>query len=112
MAAEDRFPRSQKYDLEWVLANQMGPNVLWLTESLTNVLELAPGSRVLDLGCGRALSSIFLAREFGVQVWAADLWVPPTENLARIREAGLEHQAFPLRLEAHAIPFAEGFFDA
>jgi hypothetical protein len=29
---------------------------------------------VLDLGCGRASSSIFLRREFGVQVWAADLW--------------------------------------
>jgi SAM-dependent methyltransferase len=112
MAAEDLFPRSRRYDLDWVLANQMGPNVLWLTESLTNVLELRPGSRVLDLGCGRALSSIFLAREFDVQVWAADLWISPTENLERIRAAGLEDRVFPLRVEAHALPFAEDFFDA
>ena len=90
----------------------MGPNVLWLTESLTQVMEIAPGSRVLDLGCGRALSSIFLAREFGAQVFAADLWISPTENLGRIREAGLADQVAPLRIEAHQIPFAEGYFDA
>lgn len=53
----------------------MGPNVLWLTEFLGQAMELQPGMRVLDMGCGRALSSIFLAKEFGVQVWAADLWI-------------------------------------
>ena len=56
----DQFPRSAAYDLEWVFENQMGPNVLWLTESLAHSMELKPGMRVLDLGCGRALSSIFL----------------------------------------------------
>ena len=41
-----------------------------------NATGLEPGMRVLDLGCGKGLSSIFLAKEFGVQVWAADLWTP------------------------------------
>jgi cyclopropane fatty-acyl-phospholipid synthase-like methyltransferase len=36
--------------------------------------------RVLDLGCGRAATSIFLRREFGVQVWATDLWTNASEN--------------------------------
>jgi cyclopropane fatty-acyl-phospholipid synthase-like methyltransferase len=45
---------------------------------------------VLDMGCGTALSSIFLAREFGVEVWAVDLWVPPYDNFTRIREARRE----------------------
>jgi SAM-dependent methyltransferase len=105
-------PRSAAYDPEWVLANLMGPNVLWLAESLTDVLPLRPGMRVLDLGCGRAVSSIFFAREFGVQVWAADLWIKPTDNWARVREAGLDDRVFPISAEAHALPFAEGFFDA
>lgn len=26
------FPRASQYDPDWVLAHQMGPNVLWLTE--------------------------------------------------------------------------------
>lgn len=107
-----RYPRSGGYDAAWVLENLMGPNVLWLTEALTHVLDLQPGMRVLDLGPGRCLSSVFLAREFGVQVWAADLWVDPSSNLQRIRAAGCDEHVFPLRAEAHTLPFADGFFDA
>ena len=90
----------------------MGPNVLWLTEALSEVMDLEAGMRVLDLGCGRAASSIFLAREFGVQVIAADLWIAPTENWERIRAAGCESQIVPLHAEAHDLEFAEGYFDA
>ena len=70
----ERFPRSSQYQPEWVLASASGgANALWLTEWFTSAMELRPGMRVLDLGCGRASSSIFLRREFGAQVWAADL---------------------------------------
>src|SRR5262249_7842204 len=58
-----RYTRSNGYDPEWVFQNQMGPHALWLLESLTEVLPIDPGMRVLDLGCGRAMTSIFLARE-------------------------------------------------
>ncbi len=57
-----RYVRSNGYDPQWVVANQMGPNVLWLTESLCEVMRIEPGMKVLDLGCGRAMSSVFLAR--------------------------------------------------
>ena len=106
------FPRSAAYDPRWVMANQMGPNVLWLTEALTQAMDLQPGMRVLDLGCGKAISSIFLAREFGVRVWATDLWIEAGENWDRVRAAGLEDSICPIHVEAHALPFAEGFFDA
>src|SRR5579872_4718892 len=108
----DQFPRAAGYDPRWVLENLMGPNVLWLTEALTQVLDLQPGMRVLDLGCGRAVSSIFLAREFGVQVWATDLWIPASDNWQRIIDAGVEDRVFPIHAEAHSLPFADGFFDA
>jgi cyclopropane fatty-acyl-phospholipid synthase-like methyltransferase len=49
-----------------------------LTEALSQVMTLEPGMRVLDMGCGRAVSSIFLAKEFGLQVWATDLWIAAT----------------------------------
>ena len=75
-------------------------------------MKLEPGMRVLDLGCGTALRSIFLAKEFGLQVWASDLWVSPSDNYKRIREAGIEHTVFPIYAEAHALPFAADFFDA
>ena len=106
------FPRSAKYDPDWVLDNMMGPNALWLTEALAGCMDLSPAMRVLDMGCGTGLSSIFLAKEYGVQVWATDLWIDATDNLERIRAAGVEDRVFPIHAEAHALPFADGFFDA
>ena len=103
------FPRSSQYHPEWVLASVSGgANSLWLTEWLTSALDLRPGMRVLDLGCGRAASSIFLRREFGVQVWATDLWFSVSENIQRIREDGV----FPIHADARSLPFATEFFDA
>src|SRR5215216_5386217 len=109
----ERFPRASQYHPEWVLANASGgANSLWLTEWLASALDLRPGMRVLDLGCGRASSSIFLRREFGVQVWATDLWFSATENIQRIRDAGVEDGVFPIHADARSLPFAAGFFDA
>ncbi|MFC7622109.1 SAM-dependent methyltransferase [Microlunatus sp. GCM10028923] len=107
----DRYPRSSTYDTVWVSLNLMGPNSLWLMEDLAEGLDLHEGDRVLDLGCGSAITSIFLAREYGVRVTAADLWIDPTENQARIDEAGVGHLVTPLRVEAHALPFAHESFD-
>jgi SAM-dependent methyltransferase len=108
-----RFPRSSRYHPDWLLAGaSSGANSLWLTEWLAPAMELRPGMRVLDLGCGRASTSIFLRREFGVQVWATDLWFSASENIQRIRDAGVEDGVFPLHADARALPFAAEFFDA
>ena len=108
----DGLPLSAKYDPEWMLANNMGPCAVWLTEALCQTMQLEPGMRVLDMGCGKAMSSVFLAREFGVQVWANDLWIQATDNQRRIEEAGVADRVFPVHAEAHALPYAEEFFDA
>jgi len=111
--ASERFPRSSRYNPEWVIASASGgANSLWLTEWLAEGLDLRPGMRVLDLGCGRAASSIFLRREFGVQVRATDLWFSASENLQRIRDAGVEDGVFPIHADARSLPFAAEFFDA
>jgi SAM-dependent methyltransferase len=118
MMADDRlisqrFPRASAYHPDWVLAGVSGAaNPLWMTEWLAEALDLRPGMRVLDLGCGRALSSVFLRREFGVQVWATDLWFGAAENLQRIRDAGVEDSVFPIHADARSLPFAPEFFDA
>lgn len=86
-----------KYAPEWALANaSSGSHSLWIAEWLSAALDYRPGMRVLDLGCGRAMSSIFLHREFGVQVWATDLWFSASENLERIRDAGAAEAVFPI----------------
>lgn len=112
MLKNDRFPRSNRYNPAWIAENPAGANPLWLAEWLCERIRLEPDSRVLDLGCGRAKSSIFLAREYGVQVWATDLWTGATETMARVRDAGLTDRVFPIHADARQLPFAGGFFDA
>src|SRR6185503_5507390 len=108
----DRFPRASRYHPDWVLAAVSGAaNALWITEWLAEAMDLRPGMRVLDLGCGRAMSSVFLRREFGLQVWATDLWFSASENLQRIRDAGVADGVFPIHADARSLPFAAEFFD-
>jgi SAM-dependent methyltransferase len=109
----NQFPRSSKYNPDWIIAGLSGAaNPLWLAEWLAEAVDLRPGMRVLDLGCGRACSSIFLHREFDVEVWATDLWFGASENLRRIKDAGVDRHVFPIRANARALPFAMEFFDA
>lgn len=110
--ASDQFPLSSKYNPEWIKAGVSGgANPLWMTEWLCRELNLQPGMRVVDLGCGRAISSIFLHKEYGVQVWAVDMLFSPSENFERIKDAGVEDHVFPLRADARLLPFANAFFD-
>ena len=107
-----KYARANKYDYDWIAENWMGPNPLYLAEELCDNLDLRPGMRVLDMGCGKGCSSVFLAKEYGVTVFANDLWIPATENLRRFEAAGVSGSVYPIQAEAHALPYAEGFFDA
>ncbi len=109
----DRFPRSAKYNPEWVLAGISGAaNPLWMAEWLAEAIALRPGMRVLDLGCGRGLSSVFLRREYGVEVWAYDLWFSAEERMQRARDAGVGDGVHALHGDARRLPFEAEFFDA
>jgi len=107
-----RYIKTEKYDSNWIEENWMGPNPLWLLEDLCDHLDLHPGMKVLDMGCGKGLTSIYLAKEYGVTVFANDLWISATDNLHRFEEAQVSDKVFPIHAEAHALPYAEGFFDA
>lgn len=90
----------------------MGPNSMMLLEELLADIPLNPRMRVLDLGCGNGLTSIFLAKEYGVQVFALDLWVSATDNYRRFQEAGVDDMVIPIHGNALDMPFANEFFDA
>jgi len=106
------YPKTEKYDAAWIEKNWMGPNPLCLAEDLCGHLDLKPGMKVLDLGCGKGLTSIFLAKEYGVTVFATDLWISASDNMRRFEEAGASDKIIPIHAEAHDLPYAEGFFDA
>ncbi len=69
------YKRSNKYDMEFLKTNMMGPNCVKIIEELTNKMEITSNMKILDLGCGTGLTSIYLAKEFGATVFAADLWI-------------------------------------
>jgi len=108
----EQFPLLNKYDPMWVLNNSMEPHPLWQTEYLLQAFDLKPGMRVLDLACGKGMTSVFLAKEFGVHVYAVDLWDAPDEKWENAKAHGVEHLITPIQADAKSLPFAPGFFDA
>ena len=107
-----RYPQLRGYTEEEIWRDT-GPGGLYLVSLLAEELDLQRGSLVLDLGCGGAESSLYLAERFGARVFAVDLWRDPTENAAKIERRGHRDNVIPLRLDAaKPLPFADEYFDA
>ena len=105
-------PFTDSYDGNFLLDTMMGPNAMRIMEEMASRLPLSGDMRVLDLGCGKGLSSIFLAEKYGMTVFAADLWITPTENMARFSRLGLQDKIIPLSIDAtKGLPFAHEYFD-
>ena len=68
-----QYPKSQKYE-RLIKEKIMGPNPVKLTEELMTKVVIPKGSLVMDLGSGTGITSVFLAKEYGLRVIAADLW--------------------------------------
>ena len=108
-----QYKRSKRYDVAPIRARIMGPNPIKLEEELLRGHNIPDGSVVMDLGSGQGVTSVFLAKEYGFTVYAADLWSDPGENLRFFAEMGVDKkQLIPIRADATALPFASGFFDA
>ena len=92
----------------------MGPNSLRLMQELLHKhpLPLTAQDELLDLGCGKGLTSYALARETAAHVYAADLWIKPEENAERFREWGVEEKVTPVYADGNALPFAKKQFQA
>ncbi|MCC8194243.1 MAG: methyltransferase domain-containing protein [Deltaproteobacteria bacterium] len=105
-------PFTDQYDMNFLRDTMMGPNAMRITEELASFLPLAPGMRILDLGCGMGISSVLLAEKYGVTVFAADLWISPGENAKRFASLGLDAKIFPFLVDAtKELPFAHEYFD-
>jgi cyclopropane fatty-acyl-phospholipid synthase-like methyltransferase len=107
----DQFISSQS-NVEFLKANMMGPNAMRISEELASFLNIQEGMRVLDLGCGCGLSTLLLIKKFGATVFAADLWISPTENYERFKSIGIDGKAVPVSVDAtKGLPFANNYFD-
>ena len=103
----DRF-MSDDDNIGFLKATMMGPNAMRVSEELSSRLNIDGTMRILDLGCGRGLSSLLLTKKYGASVFAADLWISPTENYERFRSLGIDDRAVPTK----GPTLAHGYFDA
>lgn len=90
----------------------MGPNSLKLLEEMLENCPIGKGSRVMDLGCGKGVTSLFVARETGSQVFATELWTPATENARQFEKWGVDQSVIPIHADANELPYADEYFDA
>jgi len=90
----------------------------WLTidelERFRSWLEVGPGARLLDVGCGSGGLALHLARLTGCEVVGVDLYEEAVADGNRAaREAGLETRASFVQADAsRALPFDYVSFDA
>lgn len=92
----------------------MGPNCVRILEELLDKhpLNLSDNDRVLDLGCGKGLTSFVLAKETSAKVYANDFWVSVEDNKKRFAEWGIENQVVPFCEDANALCFEKKMFQS
>lgn len=108
-----KYMRSEKYCTPELMKMIMGPNPIKLEEELLVEHKIPENAVVCDLGSGQGLTSVFLAKEYGFTVYAADLWSDPAENRTFFDSMGVSpDRLIPVKADATALPFEKGFFDA
>jgi len=104
MADEKNLPLMK--ELLW------GPNGIRQAEELASFFTITPDAKILDLGCGMGVSSLYLAQAHGAQIIAADLFADPTVNNQFFQKLGIADKITPMTLDANLpLPFAKNYFD-
>ena len=104
--------RYERYDFDALADLYSGPDALMLTDELTKEMRLTPEMKVLDLGCGNALSSLFLVKEYGCRVYAVDPKSSSANNYEMAKKQGVEDRLIPFCALADRLPFEKESFDA
>lgn len=100
---------------EYITAEMlMGPNSARILKELLakHPLQLRSKHKILDLGCGKGLTSLILAKETGAKIYANDLWIPAEENQKRFEDWGVDERITPVCEDANNLSFAKKQFDS
>ncbi|MCL2412092.1 MAG: class I SAM-dependent methyltransferase [Treponema sp.] len=107
----NRFVAEEK-NLAFLNATMWGPNGIRQSEELASHFAITKDMKILDLGCGMGLSSLYLAQEYGAEVFATDLYADPTQNHENFQSLGIADKIIPMMLDAtQPLPFAKSYFD-
>lgn len=102
-------------DTKYICAETlMGPNSGRILEELLSKhpMQLDQDGVILDLGCGKGLTSLILAKETGATIYANDLWISREENEKRFQDWGVSDKILSFCQDANDLQFRKGQFDA
>jgi SAM-dependent methyltransferase len=103
----------ENHAVRWFLGGELHPGGETSTRRALELLDVGPGDRLLDVGCGAGTSALLAARERGCEVVGIDLGelaVPAARSAAASQ--GLAELVSFTTADAEALPFADGSFDA
>jgi len=91
----------------------VGCGGMFLLFRIAEFMKLKRGDIVLDLGCGKGRSSLFLAETFGVTVVSVDLWNNCNDLFEKAKEKNLADKIIPIQADiTENTLFPSGYFDA
>jgi ubiquinone/menaquinone biosynthesis C-methylase UbiE len=98
---------------EYVGRNILHPGGKKATDALFEMLHLHQDKTVLDVACGKGLSSIALAKKYGCKVVGVDILEKSIDKaLSSARKAGVDHLVTFKVANAQKLPFPSNRFDA
>lgn len=108
-----KYPELEGYTRNEIYQDCFGGGGLYLAARMARTLRLRPNDIVLDLGCGKGSSSIFLAKHYGVNVVALDLWTAADFLEQKISAHGLLDRITAIQMDAtQPLPIAMNYFDS
>jgi SAM-dependent methyltransferase len=113
--APDRaqYPELQEYSREECYQDFFGGGGLYLATHMARTMHLKAHDIVLDLGCGKGSTSLFLAQHYGVRVIALDLWISAEFLRKKFSTQGYGERITPVQMDVtQPLPFPLNHFDS
>src|SRR5260370_14556013 len=90
----------------FLLGDSFHPGGLQLTGQLGRMLGLGPASRVLDVASGKGTTAVFLAKEFGCEIFGIDYGEHNVAAARTMAQADLQDARVQFeRADAESVPF-------